>query len=507
MHDVGVLRTSLAIVVAGLAAGLLTGAAACGPKSTGSGPSTGAMPAPVARYAGLRWVPADATYVIATHRTEDAVLIARELVDVLGLAGEFDAAQVGRDSARALGGLDVLSTADLAEHGIDVTRGVAIFSRGLSPTFAVPLADPQRFAAFIEEQRRGGAVVQVARAHDLDVHTFRPHREVAFHWVFAGDWFLAHFEHTDEHEVDGAWLDAAIAARGGFAAEADLVAALDEGQRRLGAEPPLVAVARTPQLLAHPLIREPAACADTLGRLGRIIAVGAVAAPDARGAIVAEVAGGVDGVRALRTPVPAGWARARAEAPIQLDAGFDLRTAAERIGACAREDLVDAFDLDVVRGVRAFLFRLDPDRLEGRGAAVVELVDPRVVKDAEDEIPGLSLLRRDRTIGGVKVFDVNIPSFPSFSYAVVGTTAIAGLGGTIDAVLAGGMGQPDDVLARVELRPRALSADEWDRMLAPLVARDRARRWLIERLRAWKLGTVTLALEGSALVLSAHGQR
>ncbi len=465
------------------------------------------MPAAVSAYAGLRWVPADATYVVASRRVEDVVLVARELIDAIGILSDNDVAQMSADSSRDLGGLDLFSTASLTDHGIDVGRGAVVFASGLSPTIALPLSDPQRFAAYIEQRRGGGAVVQVSRAHDLDVYTFRPDRDEAVHWTFAGDWFLAHYESFDEREPEGAWLDVALAARGGFGAEADLTAAIAEGTRRLGAEPPVLAVARLPRLMANKLVTEPAACAETIGRLGRLMAVAGVTGGEVRGAIVADVTGGTDGVRALRTPIPAGWQAARAEAPIQAEVGIDLRAIAQRLSPCVEDDLVEEFDLNVVRAARAFIYRLDPARFEGRAAVAVELVEPGYLEQMLDQIPGLSFMRKSRKVGTVQVHDVDVPMMAKFSYAVVGSTSIAGLGGTLDAVVAGGMGQPGDELGRVRLRPQALSADEWVQLLEPVVGRDRARDRIVRRLRRWKLGEVTLAIDGAALVLAAHGQR
>ncbi|MBZ0238821.1 MAG: hypothetical protein K8M05_41305, partial [Deltaproteobacteria bacterium] len=227
---------------------------ACGPKEGPSGPgggAGGAMPAAVSAYAGLRWVPADATYVVAARRTEDAVVLLKSAVDALGIVGEFDAAELSRESQDELG-FDVLSAEAYADMGVDLDRGLAVWSRGLGPSFAVPLADPQRLAAEIERRRGPGTVVQVSRAHDTDVFTIRPARDAAFHWAIAGDWFLAHLEVTDEREAEGAWFEDAWAARGGLAGHADFLAALDEGTKRLGGEEVGVtgeAAARRPRVL------------------------------------------------------------------------------------------------------------------------------------------------------------------------------------------------------------------------------------------------------------------
>jgi len=476
----------------------------CGPKSSTTGPN-GRLPAEIDRYAGLRWVPADVTYAVASTRTDQLVAVAGQLVDALGMLDDVDAARLGREMSHELGGLDPLSAASLSEHGIDVARGAALFSRGLGPIVAVPLSDPQRLIGFIEEQRSHGAVVQVERVHDVDMYTWRPDREAALHWAVVGDWLLGHVEITDEREADGAWFESVWEAAGGFAADPDFRAALGEGRTRLGGDPPVVAVARVPALLSHPLVREPEACAATVGRLGRVIVVAGVEPPDARGAVVAEVQGGTADLLAHRLRVPAGWRAARGDAAIQLEAGFDLMQAAAGFGACVGEDLTR--ELGGVVGGRVFVHDLDVERLEGRAAFMVEVVDRAIIDRALDEIPGLSLIKKTRRLGGLEVNDVNLPMLPRFSFAIDGTTAVAALGGLIDQVLTGGLVAGDGELGRIELHPQALPAATWDQLLHDLVSRDQLRERLIGRLQLWTLGQVILTADDHALIVTLHGRR
>ncbi len=497
MQYVGVKRTCLFLAV------VLS--VACGPKAGRSGGGGGGpMPAAVSTYAGLRWVPADATYALAARRTDQALVLLKNAIDGFGIAGEVDAAELSRESTRELG-FDVLSPDAYAEFGVDLDRGLAIWSRGLGPSVAVPLADPQRLAAEIERRRGPGTVVQVSRAHDVEVFTIRPDRDASFHWVIAGDWFLAHLEVTEEHEAEGAWFEEAWAARGGFAGTPEFTAAIDEGTRRVGAEPPVVGVARVPAILAHPLVEEPSACGPTLGALGRVFLAAGVEGGDSRGAVVFEVPAGVDAVRALISQVPAGWAAARAGAPVVAEVGLDMRAAAAAFSPCVGEDL--GRDLEQARSGRLFVHAIDLDGMKGKGAASVELANPRMLADMLSEIPGIGFLSKQRALGPIDVTDVNAPGVPRFSYAQAGASTVIAVSSSIDALLTGGMVAGGDELARFEVLPRAWPAETWDELLASAIGREEARADTVRRLRAWTKGEITLALEGRSIVLTAHGTR
>lgn len=465
------------------------------------------MPAAVSVYAGLRWVPADATYVLAARRSEDAIVLFKTAVEAVGIIGEFDAAELSRESQQELG-FDVLSPDAYAEMGVDLERGIAVWSRGLGPSFAVPLADPQRTAAEIERRRGPGTVVQVSRAHDADVFTVRPERDVAIHWTITGDWFLAHLEYTEEHEAEGAWFDEAWAARGGIAAHADFAAAVDEGKKRLGGDPPLVGMLRTPQLVGNRLLAEGPGqpeCASTVGAINRMFLSAGVEGPDSRGALVVEVPAGLDGLRALMTKVPAGWADARKGAPLQLEVGLDIRALARAFSPCADEDLAAQLDREAPSSGRLFLHEIDVDDMKGRGAAAVELSDPDVIRRALDDVPGISLLSKRRKVAGVEVTDVNVPMLPRFAYAQVGATTVVTVSSAIDSLLS--FGAAGDEVARFEILPRAWPAETWDALLREVVGREEARADTVRRLRAWSRGVITASVEGRAVVLFAHGTR
>jgi hypothetical protein len=465
------------------------------------------MPAAVSTYAGLRWVPADATYAIAVRRSEDAVVLLRSATDAFGILAEFDAEDISRESQRELG-FDVLSPEAYAEMGVDLDRGLAVWSRGLGPSFAVPLADPQRTAAEIERRRGAGTVVQVSRAHDVDVFTIRPDRDVSFHWAIAGDWFLAHLELTEEREGEGAWFEEAWAARGGLAGHADFLAALEEGTKRMGGDPPLVGLGRAPAIVGLPLVASGPGrpqCRSTIGAMRRLFLSAGVDGPDARGALVVEMPDAVPGLRALLTKVPVGWAAARTGAPLQAEVGIDLRALAGLFSPCAGEDLVAEMDPEMPSSGRVFVHAIDLDDPSGKGSVAVELTDPGMIGRAISEIPGSRFLTKVRAVGPVDVTDVNVPTIPRFSYATVGPTTVVSVSSSIDTLVT--FGPPGDEAARLELLPKVWSVETWNSLLAPVVGREEARRDTIRRLRMWSRGFLGASIEGGAVVLVAHGTR
>ena len=485
------LAVNLAIVV---------GLAACGPKGSGTEPSSGAA----SEFAGLRFIPPDATYALVTRRSEDAILVLRDLADSLGLFVGEDAASIGADRKRELG-FDPLSVAAIGEQGVDLTRGLALWSRGVGPSIAIPLSDPARLIAMIEDHRSHGAVVQVERVGAVELYSWRPDRDVAVHWAIVDDWLLAHLELREEHEGERAWFDAALAAKGRFGAEADFAAARTQAMARVGT-PGVVAVVRVPALFASPLGHGLRSCRDTLGKVGRIFIAAATEGKDARGAIVAELPGGVAGIRATQLALPSGWIAARGAAPLQAELGLDVREIAPLWGSCL--DVDDLGELATEAGIyggRGFVHDIDPGDLKGRGAAAA-VGEGRAFTELLEELPVPDFLRKHRKVGAAAVVDVNVPMMPRLSYAFLGATAVVAVETAIDPLL----GAPEpagDELARLEVRPQAWSEEVWDQLLATFMARERVRGRAVRGLRRWSLGSVIVRLDGDAVVIDLHGQR
>ncbi|MEZ4402360.1 MAG: hypothetical protein R3B06_20210 [Kofleriaceae bacterium] len=478
---------------------------ACGPKGDAAHPP-GARSAVVSAYPGLAYVPADATYLLASHRLDGALQVVRDLADAVGPLDGMDATRYGAGLARVLG-FDPSTAAGLADQGFDLERGFAVWARGgLGPVIAMPVADAARVMARIDRYRAGGAVVQTTSIDGHDVSTWRAERELAIHWAFVADWLLVHVEFTVEREADGAWLTAALAAGGRIGGAADVAATLAQASQRLGvATPAVIGLLRWPAVRATAAGAETAPCDGTMGQLGSIMIGATGDGATAAGVIVADLPGGVASIRAMALPAPAGWAAARGAAPASAELGLDLRRFQAAWAPCLGDGLTrDALAAGVFGG-RAFALAVDLEdgKLQGALAATVA---PAAVAQLREQIPGLAFLERTRLVGGVTVHDVRLPMVPAIAYAQTGERLVATAELPIDPLVTGGDAGAAP-LARVELYPQAWPAETWDQLFGMVIGRDRLREHMVELFRRWRHGVIEVNLEDRALVLTARGER
>ncbi|MBP8807057.1 MAG: hypothetical protein KBG48_13810 [Kofleriaceae bacterium] len=459
-------------------------------------------------YPAARFVPADATYAIAARSGDDLVRVLRDLADGLGPAVQVDAAALGALLAEELG-LDLLSSAALVDAGVDLAGGVAVWGHGgVSPVLAVALADPARLAAHIDRLRQGGLVLATSTVDGHEVSTWRPERGLAIHWVAIDRYLLIHLELTGERATPDAWLRTALAAGGRFVEHPDLAAAVAAGASHLGlATPPVVGVIRPAQLRAAVLGEHLPACAALVAPVGRVFVAAASGADrqpsESRGVITVEVGAAAAGIAAAALPAPPGWAAARADAPLVVEWGLDLR----RVEAAVEPCLGDALTRDATRaglwGVRAFAHQLDLDDRAARGA-IAAAAKPGVLDEALDEIPGRAIFARTRQVAGRTVTSVDVPLVPAFHAAQDGEAVTVAVDLPIDGLLDR---VPSDDLVRVEVRPQAWSAESWDQLLEPIIGRDRARAVTVAALRRWTYGEVTARLTGDTLIVTLRGDR
>ena len=490
----GMCRRALALIL-GLSFAACSGPGAKRPHVADVGP-----------HAGLVFVPPTATYVVATTRLDDALRLLRDAIDGLGPLVGVDATRASLELSGALG-FDPLSDTALAEQGFDPTRGPALWADGgIGPVLALPVAEPARLAARIEQLRSSGVVVQVERIEGREVSTFRPDREVALHWTFVDDWLLVHFEILEEREAPAAWLRAALAARGSFVATPDH-AALGAALATKVAAPAAIGLLRMDTLRATRIGAAMGRCLPLFSGIGRVFAGAGTDNAVAHGALVLELPGGTDGVASLMLAPPPGWTATRASAPLVVEAGVDLRKVQDTIGGCFGTELTREAIGNGLFGGRMFARRADLADLEFEGA-VAALIDPAVVANALDEIPGFDFLSKKRTVAGQAVVSVDVPMVPSFAYAQRGESMIVAVETSIDPLLTGsGPDAAANELLRVEVRPQAWSADQWSELLRPLVRREQARTFAVRALRRWKLGQLLVVREPTALVFTARGER
>lgn len=486
----------------------------CGGKPA-AGPEPASAPPLLAPYPALRWVPADATYVITATRLRDAAGVMRELLAGVGIPFDLSPGQIDGAMREALG-LSVIMAEDLAGAGLDLDGGTAIFSSALHPVVVLPVADQGRLRAFVDEFRAARSVgVRQIMGHT--VYRWDAGGS-ALEWAHLDDWLLLYWGPTGA-AGDVSWLQAALAipARGGMAAAPELSAAVRSSGAILGgdAPPPMVGIARPAELRRHlgevlpPSLR---GCLEPLAPV-RSLALGVRS--DWSGADGALVAGlEPAAAAALRQhrpePAPPGLASLRAEAALYGAVAVDLHWLGgllSGLGCPPAAGPVPALASGPL-GVDAVAVEIDAARLEGRGALHLAIPGRGFVTPYLDQIPRRSWFESSARIGGVEVTVIDVPAIARIVYRLTGRSFTAAYGrGMAEAVWAGDQA-PDgrEELAAAGLRPdRIANLPEALRLLGGLIfpygmSRDYADR-AAARLARYQFGRLALGLDGDRLVL------
>jgi hypothetical protein len=486
----------------------------CGGRGSGAAEPT----ANVGAYPGLRWVPADVSYVIAARRTADLVAVLRDLFDVTGLLTDADAETVAAAMRGSLG-FDVLSVDGLAAVGVAVDGGAAMFSKGMSPTLAVQLDDASKMTATIDRLRSGGVAVQTRQEGGVEVFSYRGNPNLHVHWAIAEGWLWARFEIVADRDADDTWFTALRAARGALAAHADWKAALASGRRLpsgASEEPPVAGLVRMgpyADALARSGVSE--ACLALPRRAPRSFFAAAVTGPDGAMAIAFDLGAAARDLAALAQPALAGWATARHGAPVQAELTFDLVALGTAVAPCDGGEIARAQEQVGLRGLRGFVRALDLDKPDGVGAVHVDLVSRRPVAAVLDEIPGRSLLERKRRIGPYDGASISLPGVPDVAYVLVDVPKAnppralfaAAVGLDLATVVGNGTASPSPQLAHFELVPGGLPAATWEGLMDLMGHSAEMRQRTVTRLQRWKSGQVDLVLDGSDLVLTVRTSR
>lgn len=481
-----------------------------------------------------RQVPAGVTYVLAVGRIGAA---SQALADLVGPLFR-QTAKVGSvdDLFRKDLGFSPLSPADLAGRGVSVEGSAAVFSTGIFPTFAIPVADRAKLEEFIGRAAAGKKVGVVERA-GVSVWIVRSEGAPTTSWAFVGDWLFVHVAAPTHEKDELAWLADIVAAgkKGGLAAEADLAWAIAQAGERVDlvglVRPGAVADALRPIEEAEGL-RGGTGCADVEARAAGALRRVALAAALAEGKVDAtaffelspEAAAAVDAH--VAAPPDGAFLSARDEAVVFLSFGVDL----DWLGALGRDFGVSGCgvwfealrDLDlagardpfgaVAGGGKLFtsyhlaLLGLVPkgDALEVSAIAWLGLSNEAFVREQLDSMMLAPFRKRDQ-VKGVEVTSIDLSSLgvPGLTEPIRlvlsgGALRVAYGPGALDRLLAGGGASGPRELASFGLRVdkladlatalrRLMEATGQQPEAGEVVARLFSEyRWL--GLRAWREG-------------------
>jgi hypothetical protein len=429
-------------------------------------------PPAAAAFPAARWVPATPTYVFAARTMRDAQRAVGELVDPAVVAQVV--------------GVDLTNPDALAQIGLDVDGGMALFSAEIDPTLVVHLANPQAAQAFIDQQRGRGDQLGIA----LD-------------WKLEGDWLWLHLAFAP-HGDRSDWFGASKA--GGAATWG---ARWDAAQKLAHKAAGLVGIidvrALTGKLAAH--VPDFAACARQLEPVNGIGLAVEGEGKFVAGTLAIDVGRGAQTVGQSVLAPPPGWTAASAKAPLAAQWNLDLRTVAAWAQPCMHggPDLAAIVDEFGVRSARAFVHTLDPEDKSGTGAIAIDLSHARYFAQLLGQIPMRSKFERARQFGAYQGKHLAVPFVATADYVLDDRVFLAAMGdGLLERAASGAPAGAPPVFA-LDLLPPGLPADVWAWLLAQAEVPDAKR--VAQRLMSWNDIHLGAHLDRDTLVIEAQGNR
>jgi hypothetical protein len=474
----------------------------------GSHPPAHPAPPPAASaFPATRWVPAHPTYVLASATVTDAQRSLRDVIDSLGMLAGIDLGDVSRGLHAALA-VDPLSPDQVAEIGVDLNGGIAMFSEDVSPTFVLHLASSDQLQAFFDRQRARGLRTQSVVVDGIEIVTAQLVVDMKVSWAIADDWLWVHFSLPFTHDDPTAWFTGRHRpAAPGWAQ--DWQWALDAAGK---AKPTLVGFVNARDVIGSLASRVPdaVACAKLVSPIGR---VGLSIDGDGHavaGKLTIDVGPAAQSLTAALLPVPAGWAAATTKAPLAVQWNLDLVAMRGWLAPCAKAIGEDLGWLDKygVRAARAMILSFDPGEKSGSGAVAIDLAHKTWFAARLDDLPGGSLrstLERDRNYGPLAGHSLSIPFGPTIDYVLGDRVAFVAVGDHLLADLVGsGKGAPGP-LAAIDVLPPAMDGGAWEWILEKVVG-WRAKSF-VQRLMRWHDGHIAVTVSGASIVVAASGTR
>lgn len=459
-----------------------------------------------AEFSAARWIPDRAAYAIAAKSVREAQSAVRDTLDSFGIVAGVSADDVAAQLARFLA-VDPLSAEAVADIGVDLDGGIAVFSEGASPTFVVRLASPSAFRGFIA--RLGDVRASLQTVDGVEVVSVQVSPDVRVSWALVDDWLWVHFALPVGEDLGTTWF---TSSRGAARRAAPPDWAADWGYARSSAGPkgrPIVGFVDLRGVISGLSSRIPGAlaCAQLLSPIERVAIAVDSDFQHASGTLAFEIGPSAAAIARALMPVPEGWAEVAGKAPIAAQWNLDAAVMRAALDPCARTlDIeLDDFERFGVRSARVLLRSLDPDDRSGTGAVALDLAHKRALAGYLDDIPLRSTLERRRTFGPHAGYSLSIPTMFSLDYVLTDTLALAAVGdGLLTAIVGRGATVPGPVFS-VDIMPGGLTPEAWAVILE--VAGLPHSHATIERLRQWRDAHVAVTIDGSRLVLRAWGNR
>lgn len=447
-------------------------------------------------YTATRWVPGNASFVLTARTVREAQQGVRNLVEtVLPLTG-LSVDELSRELGETLQ-VDPLSPDGLANIGIDLEGGVAVFSDNFNPTIVARLSSAPAFRAFIE--RQPNLKMQSVVDGGVEVFTANLRHDARISWAIADDWLWVHVKLPDALDDSATWFAASrkpsaptwtaeLSASTPVAGFLDLAKYVGDFTARHTESP------RGRLLLT---------CLKSLP-VGRVSLALAGDAKQANARIAMEIGPRINDIVAAK--IPAGFAAAAAQAPLAVQLNVGARFVRDHHPACFEYlrigEVTGELGIDAGRG---YLRTFDPDNKDGSGAVALDLAHPRYIEAQLGKIPLRSAFERSRTFEGMKGKALSIPTFPTIEYVLQPTAAFAGIGeGQLSTMI--GNGAPvAGPLFDITAQPPGLSIESWTALLELLDIDD--AKPIATRLQNWRQLRVNLTIEGTRLVLAATGTR
>jgi hypothetical protein len=431
--------------------------------------------------------------VLAAKTVRDGQRALHDVFDDLGMAFGFEVNEVSGELGQVLG-VDPLSGDALANIGVDLGGGMAVFSEDFTPTFVVHLAAPDAFAAFLDREREKGLATISSMVDGVELFSAKLGGDVKIAWAVDKDWLWVHFGPKD---IGTDWF-----AHSHKAASAAWSSVWAWAEKHAG-KSAVVGFARAKDFVAAIAKRAPEAarCVHQLDVVDNIGFSFDVDGSKVGARITLDLG---DNAKALASHVlapPPGWQAVAQTAPLQAQWNVDIAAVEAWLGPCATAVGADFGSIDQfgLRSARAIVLSVDPGDKSGSGAIALDLASGKYFQSYIDKASHFS---SDKTFGAYRGHHVSIPFVAKLDYVFDEHVAIAAMGdGVMDRVAAGPGGNvPVFALA---LMPDGMPKDSWIWLLDQVGAPSPKR--LVERLASWREAHVSATLDGTSLVVEVAG--